>query len=457
MGLVRKPFAPDAGNRFFFSYPALEQALSVLRRLIQGKESVTLVIGESGSGKTTFLNAYLKTAEENWQGCKIKASKVGSERKKSVRKAGKRKQAFICRDASLPVIIIDDVHQLTKPELKSLFRDAYNPRSGDRGKRLVLFGEPAINATVTEIADSEGGHFSISRIHLPSLSEEETASYLNHRMTAAGYDGKPIFKSAVARQIYKTSGGLPSEINRAAHSWLISQYRISETPLRRRQIFPRIKPFWAILAVICFAIFAFIGILNFRQPRQIEIAAIDSRQKSVQPPNRVARNIESESKRAPAINSKKPLPDRQSNRTDAAPAELLKPSFPSQPLPVLASPGHYKRLRLTEKQVQRETWLMAQESSGYTIQLIGVRNEQSLLDFIKQQNLPEKQPMAYYRTVYRGNSWYPLLYGVYPTAQQARKAIESLPETIRGMNPWIRRLSAIQKAISKHSGLASSR
>lgn len=403
------------------------------------------------------MNAYLNTAEENCQGCKIKASKIGSGRKRSVRKAGKRKQAYICRDTSLPVIIIDDVHQLTKPELKSLFRDAYNPRSGDRGKRVVLFGEPSINATVTEIADAEGGHFSISRIHLPSLSEEETASYLNHRMTAAGYDGKPIFKSTVARQIFKNSGGLPSEINRAAHSWLISQYRISDTTLQRRKIFPKIKPFWAVMIVICIAVLVFIGILNLQQPKQIKIAANDSRRKPVQLPARLARNIESGSKRAPAFNSKKPLPDRQSNQADAAPAELLKPSLPSQPLPALASPSRYTRPRSTGKPVQRETWLMAQKSSGYTIQLIGVRSEQSLLEFIGQQNLPEKQPMAYYRTVYRGNSWYPLLYGVYPTAQQARKAIESLPETIRKMNPWIRRLSAIQKAIRKHSGLASSR
>ena len=349
------------------------------------------------------------------------------------------------------------MHQLTKPELKSLFRDAYNPRSGDRGKRLVLFGEPSINATVTEIADSEGGHFSISRIHLPGLSEEETASYLNHRMTAAGYDGKPIFKSAVVRQIYKNSGGLPSEINRAAHSWLISQYRIAESPSQRRNILPKIKPFWAILTVVCIAVLGFVGILNLQQPNKTNIAAIDSRRKPVQPPTRVARNIKTGSKPALAIKLSKPLPDRQSNQADTTSAELLKPSTPSLPLPTLASPSQTKRPKSNEKPVQRETWLMAQVSSGYTIQLIGVRSEQSLLAFIKQQNLPGQQPMAYYRTVYRGSSWYPLLYGIYPTAQQARKAIDSLPETIQNMNPWIRRLSAIQKAIRKHSGLASSR
>jgi DamX protein len=62
-----------------------------------------------------------------------------------------------------------------------------------------------------------------------------------------------------------------------------------------------------------------------------------------------------------------------------------------------------------------------------------------------------RQPLAYYKTTYKGGIWYPLLYGIYPSAEQAREAINTLPESIRAKNPWIRRLSAIQRAIRNNA------
>jgi septal ring-binding cell division protein DamX len=69
------------------------------------------------------------------------------------------------------------------------------------------------------------------------------------------------------------------------------------------------------------------------------------------------------------------------------------------------------------------------------------------MDFIKKNQLLQQKEIAYYKSTFKGKPWYQLLYGIYPTKQDARLAAEKLPENIRQAGPWIRSISAVQKAI----------
>ena len=97
--------------------------------------------------------------------------------------------------------------------------------------------------------------------------------------------------------------------------------------------------------------------------------------------------------------------------------------------------------------IYRESWLLDQDSAFYTLQVIGVRNKESLLNFIKVHKLLQNQNVAYYKTVNRGKQWYPLLYGVYPTQSEAAYATKELPGKIQKSIPWIRKISAVQKEV----------
>ncbi|UCD82551.1 MAG: SPOR domain-containing protein [Desulfobacterales bacterium] len=102
-----------------------------------------------------------------------------------------------------------------------------------------------------------------------------------------------------------------------------------------------------------------------------------------------------------------------------------------------------------QRTVRRERWLLSQDATSYTIQIIGVHKEQSLFDFIKKNQLLQQNEIAYYESTFQGKAWYQLLYGVYPTKQAAEEAADKLAENIRRAGPWIRRLSTIQKAIEE--------
>jgi DamX protein len=102
-----------------------------------------------------------------------------------------------------------------------------------------------------------------------------------------------------------------------------------------------------------------------------------------------------------------------------------------------------------ERSIHSEKWLLSQEPNDYTIQLMGARDEVLLFDFVKKYQLLEQNEIAFYQTTFKDKPWFQLLYGVYPTQRDALSAADKLPPKIRDSSPWIRRLSAVQKAIRK--------
>ncbi len=92
-------------------------------------------------------------------------------------------------------------------------------------------------------------------------------------------------------------------------------------------------------------------------------------------------------------------------------------------------------------------WLLARPAEHFTLQLLGVRNESSLKNFLAHSQLPG--PVAYFHTEYKGGDWYVLVQGDYPTMTAARTAISALPAAVRKSKPWPRTFSTVQADIQK--------
>ena len=103
--------------------------------------------------------------------------------------------------------------------------------------------------------------------------------------------------------------------------------------------------------------------------------------------------------------------------------------------------------KAAKKSIHREDWLLSINAEHYTIQIMGVSNEDSLLYFIKKDQLLDQNRLAYYKAAYKKKNWYPLLYGVYATKKEARLAANELPARFREASPWIRKISTVQKEI----------
>ncbi|KGM43393.1 hypothetical protein JY97_07605 [Alkalispirochaeta odontotermitis] len=148
-------------------------------------------------------------------------------------------------------------------------------------------------------------------------------------------------------------------------------------------------------------------------------------------------------KEPPVIASAAPetSPQPKTERPTAVKPAPVKKPVPAKPLAAMSKPA--------AREIHREKWLLSQDASSYTIQIIGVSTEKSMLKFIERNPLLKQNDIAYYESVLRGKPWFQALYGIYPTKEEARRAIEKLPENIRLSGPWIRRLAAVQNTIGK--------
>ncbi|OMH25286.1 hypothetical protein BGP75_26160 [Motiliproteus sp. MSK22-1] len=92
----------------------------------------------------------------------------------------------------------------------------------------------------------------------------------------------------------------------------------------------------------------------------------------------------------------------------------------------------------------QKNWLMEQPSEHYSIQLAQMRKLSSIQRFFEQYGLREQS--QHYRSNFKSGPMYVLLFGSYPTLSAARAAEKKLPEKVRSMKPWIRKISSLQKS-----------
>ncbi len=93
----------------------------------------------------------------------------------------------------------------------------------------------------------------------------------------------------------------------------------------------------------------------------------------------------------------------------------------------------------------REDWLLQQAPASYTIQIAGMQDEKGVAGYVRRNSVQGR--IAYYHTLRNGKDWFPVLYGAYPTRENAEKALGLLPENIRKSGAWIRTLGSVQKDI----------
>ncbi len=466
LGLKRAPFSPQVDKEFYHAFPSFVQRLQVLKQLVQGSDFLILVIGEQGSGKTTLLNQFIASADDNWRTCRIRPhSKTDTGSAPFLENLNGR-PAFILSDKQPPIVMIDDAHELTGIELKYLLQETRSPGSERKPKRLVLFCEPRIKTALNTLTESMTKEIVINKIYMSPINEAEAAVYLLHRLDIAGFTGKNPFRPSDIRAICRASDGLPGLINEKAHKLLLRKFykkKVVRDSFRISSLF-RIRTFGLVtsgIVVLCLAIFLLFQ--NRSTPKPVsekfpkpgaKIQIEDNRRKTAERPSAV---------------HEVPIPDKSVEKSVQAPVTPKETVKKPEPISLtkaravkkesgISSSGLKEKVKengkktlsavIMEKGIYRESWILAQKPSHYTIQILGVRDEKSVLKFVEKHRLWNQA--AYFKTDYKGKNWFSLLYGIYLTKKEALSAKEKLPEEIRKSSPWIRKISSVHDAIKKN-------
>ena len=233
--LEEPPFSATIDERFYFSTAEAAQQLSLMVHMTQYSDMVLMVIAEEGMGKTTLLQQYIKSAHDNWHICRINANTLMDKDQLLFRIAEDFGLEFLPANSAelqemlydkltklhqndvLPVIIVDDAHELPIDAISQLFIMAEIKAGDVTMVHVVLFAEPSLEKTISastarKIRERIGHSF-----ELTPYDETDTAEYILSRMTIAGLRGENPFSTKVLRQIHKQSQGIPAQINELAH------------------------------------------------------------------------------------------------------------------------------------------------------------------------------------------------------------------------------------------------
>ena len=122
---------------------------------------------------------------------------------------------------------------------------------------------------------------------------------------------------------------------------------------------------------------------------------------------------------------------------ETAALPTIKPSLPKEEL---ASPAIKQ---LAQLGIKDKTWLNQQNPKHYTLQILGARDPETLIKFVRQHGI--KADTAWYATNLKGKPWYVLVHRFYTNKDVARQSIARLPKGLQEARPWVKSVASIHK------------
>jgi len=255
--LKQSPFSIAPDPRYLFMSERHREALAHLLYGVGSGGGFVLLTGEIGAGKTTVCRCFMEQIPENCQLAYIFNPKLSVEElllsiceefRIAVAPGVASVKGYVdAINAHLlashaqgknNVLIIDEAQNLSAAVLEQL-RLLTNLETSERKLlQIILIGQPELRAMLARPELEQLAQRVIARYHLGSLTAEETASYIRHRLAVAGSTAQTPFAPRLMAQIHALSHGVPRRINLLCDRALLGAY-VENQPQVTRQILRR--------------------------------------------------------------------------------------------------------------------------------------------------------------------------------------------------------------------------
>ena len=259
--LKQSPFSIAPDPRYLFMSERHREALAHLLYGIGSGGGFVLLTGEIGAGKTTVCRCFIEQIPSNCQLAYIFNPKLSVEELllsicdefrigltapgagpvsiKSYVDAINIHLLASHAGGKNNVLIIDEAQNLSADVLEQL-RLLTNLETNERKLlQIILIGQPELRTMLARPELEQLAQRVIARYHLGSLTQEETGSYIAHRLAVAGAGAAvaPFPRSLFAR-IHQLTHGVPRRINLLCDRALLGAYvenspHVNRTILRR--------------------------------------------------------------------------------------------------------------------------------------------------------------------------------------------------------------------------------
>ena len=228
-GLSEAPFADTELGKCFFSGARRGAILDALVYASRHGHGSIMVIGASGSGKSTACRMMLARLPAEVRAIPLAGPVTREEILRAV-------DHDLSADRRQTLVLIDDAHALPVETLEDVWQLSEASADGRPSLQFVLFGQPELHDL---LARPELRQFRKGFCHsftLEPLSPDEIAHDLRVRMRAAGYRGPEIFSAEAVKLIAGATHGLAGAVNELADKGLHSAFAQNTRRVTRRHI-----------------------------------------------------------------------------------------------------------------------------------------------------------------------------------------------------------------------------
>jgi type II secretory pathway predicted ATPase ExeA len=241
--LHSRPFENCTEARFYYPSEIHQGALLKLRYAVENERGAALLTGAAGSGKTLLVGSLKRQLNPSFapfvhivfpqmsasELLSYLAAEVGALASQAAAvppdESVRRLQHFFIENSRRgchAVIVVDEAQLLLDSGALETLRLLMNFEGEDKpALTLLLVGQPQLLPALERLPGLEA-RIGVKCLLRP-LNLEETVSYVNHRLTAAGATHE-IFTSGALTTLHQLTGGNPRRINRLCDLALLIGY-----------------------------------------------------------------------------------------------------------------------------------------------------------------------------------------------------------------------------------------
>ena len=500
-GFIADPFV-DINDNAHYIPNSWREYFELLTQFTQYCETLVLITGQHGIGKTTFIKQFIEKESASLDTLYIMAEECsGIEELLQLLHQHydapyeQHSQLLITDQLILQLnylkdnkhdrlLVIDNANQLPLDVRQACLQIIQQQSSLNTFLPIILIGTPELEEHYQNLLTLPTAEECLHRVNMLALTPDETRDYLYSICENSGLNQNDCpFNNEDIETIYHATQGVISAINISARNLLIA--KLPDTPLQFS--FNKKKLLWwsGILMTIFIALFVYKQLTkpielahSFTQP----IPMRDKQEAAKQPQTHdyqtgdVIVNTSSttapEPKKMPesktvaklkAIPKAKTAPATKTTSTDSTPAGQISenkilPIKPKQqknrksavtkPLnqPTDASKDLFNTIMQQRLSIQKQRVLKI-KPSHFTLQLLASSNLHGIQKFIMKYNLQATALVV--KIFHKEKPLYIIIYGNFETRQQANVILLANQLKFKKLKPWLRSYKSIQTVMKK--------
>lgn len=480
------PFTTNLENLFFIP-PTWEEYLDVMPQFARYCNSLLLITGISGVGKSTLAKLFIKQHLFNYELIYIKATDCPGT-KYLLKLLHEKFNTPYDENSILPIseqltiqidflqqnkvprlLIINEAEQLPLDIRQACLQIVQQQSALATCLPVILIGDKQLTIQFNALLTPKTARECLHTIEISPLTFEQTKDYLSWACEQAG--GKPgalPFTTEEVENIFQNSQGIFVKINTVARRLLATKHSANSGWKR----FLRGKLLWWGSTIIVIALLLYVYkyisqptelAKNFTKPialrQQVKAESkITNKQHKI---GNMLLNVENktkEQKSGKSLAQQKAVPATSNIKPQAKinkqpPIQHNKSKF--QAIKNTTNPkkiSHHNKSTLFNRVMRDKLAIQSKRvltinPHNYTLQLLATNDLYAAQHFILQHSIQTTAMLV--QTQQQGKRWYVVIYGIFPDKKQALQATKDLTPKLKSSQFWIRSYKSLHQSMQR--------